>query len=100
LRERWQQRRNLRSTGRWLGVIALPYVLSFVVDPLTQLPTLAFRVLRAHPGTSLTLPAAVLIACGLLTYAGLTTAALGVTRRRTLRFHDLPQGAGQLLAVT
>jgi hypothetical protein len=91
LRQRWQQRRNLRSTGRWLGVIALPYVLCFVVDPLTELPTLAFRVLGAQPGTSLALPAAVLLACGLCTYAGFTAAALGVTRCRALRFHDLPE---------
>jgi hypothetical protein len=97
LRQRWQQRRDLRSTGRWLAVVALPYALCWVVDPLTEMPTFAFRALGAGPDTSLAVPATVLLACGLLTYGGLTSAALGVARCRELRFHDLPGGTGHML---
>jgi hypothetical protein len=86
LRQRWQQRRDLRSTGRWLSVVALPYALCLVVDPLTQLPTLVFRVVGT--AGSVAVPAAVLLACGLLTYAALTAAALGAASwsPRTSRF--------------
>jgi len=94
LRQRWRQRRNLRSTGRWLGVLALPYALYLVADPLTQLPTLAFHVLGVRWGGSLAVPVAVLLACGLLTYACLTGVALAAARRRTIRFHDLPEDSG------
>lgn len=89
LRRRWQHRHDLGSTARWLLTAALPYALCFVVDPLTRLPTLAFRALHLSAGTSLAVPAAVLLGCGLLTYGALTAAALGLTRHRDLRFHDL-----------
>lgn len=92
LRQRWQQRRNLPSTGRWSAVVALPYVLCFVVDPLAELPTLAFRGPAAGTGTAITVPAAVLLGCGVLGYAGLTAAALRSARRRGLRFHDVSEG--------
>jgi hypothetical protein len=90
LRRRWQQRHDLGSTARWLLTSALPYALCFVVDPLTQLPTLAFRALHLRVGTGLAVPAAVLLGCGLLTYGALTAVALSLTRHRDLRFHDLP----------
>jgi hypothetical protein len=30
---RWEQRRNRRATGRWIGHLALPYALYYVADP-------------------------------------------------------------------
>lgn len=91
LRRRWQQRRDLLSTGRWLAVVALPYALCFVVDPLSELPSLVIRMLGAGSSTSAALDAAVLLGCGVLTYAGLTGLALRRARRRAVVFHDLPE---------
>jgi hypothetical protein len=96
LRQRWLQRSDLVSTGRWLLVVALPYALCFAMDPLTNIGTSVFHTLSAAPAASPAGLAAVVLASGLTSYGCLTMAALSVTRRRGLRFHDLvaPANAG------
>jgi hypothetical protein len=44
LLQRWRERRQVRSTTRWLVHLALPYALLFAVDPISDLPL----VLRRH----------------------------------------------------
>lgn len=99
LRTRWRQRRDLVTTGRWLVVMALPYALCFVVDLLSRVPTLVFQALGRAAGTSVVVPATVLLATGLITYGGLSGLALRICRLRPLPFHDAPSCAVDELAV-
>ena len=84
LRQRWQQRRDLRTTGRWLLALAIPYLLCLAVDPMTRLPMLIMRALGPYGHLSVAVPAVVLTGCGLAMYAAATAAGLRVSRRRVL----------------
>ncbi|MGI3779866.1 MAG: hypothetical protein ACRYG2_03735 [Janthinobacterium lividum] len=79
--------------------MALPYALCALVDPLAQLPTLAFRLLGVGQGTSLVVPGAVLLLTGLITYGGLTAAALHLVRCRALVLRRTPDPADLALAA-
>ena len=95
---RWRQRRDLVATGRWLAVGALPYALCAVIDPLTQVPTLVFRLFRFGADTSIAVPAVVLLATGLATYGGLTAAALRLACLRPPPFLERPTQSVEIQA--
>ncbi|HEY5821907.1 MAG TPA: hypothetical protein VIT20_08020 [Propionibacteriaceae bacterium] len=90
LRQRWTQRRDLRSTLRWLVALALPYALCSAIDPMSRLPLLALRLLGVARDVNLVYPAAVLTVSGLLMYAVATSAALVLARKRVVRFDPRP----------
>lgn len=81
LRERWQDRKNLVTTARWLFHLVLPYALLLAVDPVKRLPRLITRALptitpaAASHGLSLTISSLSLWTLG-------TTIALVVARFR------------------
>ncbi len=48
VRTRWEQRRQVVSTVRWLAHLALPYALLYAVDPVGDTPRWIFRQLPRH----------------------------------------------------
>ncbi|MDQ2850676.1 MAG: hypothetical protein M3Y49_08065 [Actinomycetota bacterium] len=88
LRRRWQQRRNLRLSCRWLLMVVLPYGLCLVVDPLSDTPMVIFHALGAVPGTSVAWLACLLVAAALISYLSFTAAALTIIRTHGLRLHE------------
>lgn len=84
LRRRWLQRHDRVPTVRWLGHLALPYALLYLVDPVGDLPRLIFRRMPGLPHTA-GAHGLVLIVLGLAAWALGTVAALGVVRFRHLR---------------
>jgi hypothetical protein len=51
---RWRQRRNVRSTTRWLFHLALPYAVYYLADPIYGLPrVIVWTVLPAALGNTL-----------------------------------------------
>lgn len=86
LRMRWQERRRLRRTLRWLFGLILPYVLCLAVDPMSKLPRLLDRATHLHGdethGTTLLL-------LGLLCWGVGTALAVLLARRRRIPFDDL-----------
>jgi hypothetical protein len=87
LRQRWQQRHELRPTGRWLTAILLPYALLAAVDPVGKLPGVIGRHLPVVPHTALT-RGLVLTATGLLVWGLGTQIALSIARRHEVRLAD------------
>lgn len=87
LRTRWQERRVLRRTGRWLGCLVLPYVLCLAVDPVRLLPRLVTRTLRLSPGVGVR--GLVLLGVGLVLWTLSSSVAVAAARRRSIPFDDL-----------
>lgn len=85
LRQRWQERRQLRPTVRWVTAVGLPYVLYGLVSPIGRLPRLIGRALLP---TGLASRGALLCVLGLALYGVATAAALALGRRRSIRFDD------------
>jgi hypothetical protein len=84
LRQRWQNRRQLRSTGRWLAHLVLPYALLYAVTPIGKLPGIILR-LGAFPPHSTAARGGVLCLVGLALWAAGTALALAVARVRPIR---------------
>lgn len=85
LRQRWERRRQWRTTLRWLVVLGLPYALSLAVDPLRVVPEDTVRWVRGveHAGE---LAAGVgVLAAGLVFYLAGTGLALAWDRWRGVR---------------
>lgn len=85
LRRRWEQRRQWRTTVRWLLVLGLPYALSLAVDPLRVVPDQTVRWLRGaeHAGDLAT--GAAVVGVGLVFYVVGTLLALAWHRWRGVR---------------
>lgn len=83
LRRRWLERRDLRSTSRWLLHLAIPYALLVLVDPVQHLPNL-LAGLHLLPRTELVRGAA-LTGLGLAVWAATTAVAVAAGRRLGLR---------------
>jgi hypothetical protein len=83
-RERWQQRRLLRPTARWLASLALPYLLLGAVDPVGALPRLVIRHLRFLPPT-VQARGAVLCVLALAMWGAGFSLALWANRLRPIR---------------
>lgn len=81
LRQRWQERHDLRRTLLWLFHLGLPYGLLFAVDPLSELPRGLNRslpdVAQTAAGRGL-----MLLLAGLALYAFGTMTALLIARLR------------------
>ncbi|MGI8457912.1 MAG: hypothetical protein ACR2LI_07350 [Propionibacteriaceae bacterium] len=88
LRRRWEQRRQLRRTVRWLVALVLPYVLVLGEEPFEDLPKVVLAHLPYLPHTART-AGMVLLACGVGCYVLGTAIALVVARTRKVRFDDL-----------
>ena len=84
LRQRWQQRRQVWRTARWLIHLVLPYALLYAVDPLSKLPTIAIVGLHLRGGSAL-VRAVVVCGLGASMWALGFTAALILVRRRGIR---------------
>lgn len=100
LAQRWKQRRDLRHTGRWAAALALPYLIYLLVSPISALPRVidsrTMLHIRGLPARSLTMAVT-----GLVLWALGTALALAVSRRRPVRFDELPPMAPrQPLRVT
>ena len=84
LAQRWWQRRDLISGGRWLAHLAVPYALLYAVDPVGDLPHTLLQTLprawRTEPVRGMTLAAT-----GLLIWALGTVLATSVVRLRGVR---------------
>lgn len=90
LRERWHRRRELRSTVRWLVALGLPYALCVAVDPLSKVPRLFDRLLLGPLPLDDVVPRGViLVALGIILYAGFSVAALLLARVRAIRFDEM-----------
>jgi hypothetical protein len=87
LRQRWERRRELRPTVRWLVAILLPYALYVAIGPSAQLPR---TILQALGLTGTVIRGTVLLLTGIAFWALGTAAALAVVRHRPLRFDDEP----------
>jgi hypothetical protein len=83
-RERWEQRRQLRPTARWLVGLALPYALLGAVDPVSRLPRETLRALRFLPPTLL-VRGVVVSALGLAIWGAGTALALALNRVHPVR---------------
>jgi hypothetical protein len=83
-RERWEERHNLRRTGRWAFHLALPYLLLVAVDPIGALPRTLNRLVPVADRT-IGERGAVLWIVGLLLYALGTGAAVLLARLRGVR---------------
>jgi hypothetical protein len=88
LRQRWEQRHELRPTARWLTAILLPYGLLVAVDPVGRLPGIIVRQLPFLPHTSLA-RGVVLTSSGLGVWGLGTAIALAIARRREIRLDDV-----------
>jgi hypothetical protein len=84
LRRRWEQRRQLRPTARWLIHLALPYALLYAVDPIGDLPAAVFHHLHTLPRTAQA-HGIVLASIGLSLWALTTACALTIVRIRHIR---------------
>lgn len=84
VRQRWRQRRDWRSTGRWLLHLGVPYALLYAVDPVGDLPDAIVQQVRFLPATAETRGVALAVT-GLALWTLGTTAALSVVRLRPLR---------------
>jgi hypothetical protein len=82
--ERWRQRRNGRTSARWLASLVLPYALLGATDPVSALPRLVIRQLRFLPPTAHA-RGAVLCALGLAIWGAGTVLALGLNRLKPIR---------------
>jgi hypothetical protein len=83
-RERWQERHDLRPTARWLGCLALPYILLGAADPVAALPRLILQHARFLPPTA-PVRGAILCVLGLALWAAGTGLAVLVHRLRPVR---------------
>jgi hypothetical protein len=88
LRQRWQQRHQLRPTLRWLAALLVPYGLLGAVDPVGRLPGVITRHLGFLPHTLL-VRGLVLTSSGLGVWGLGTAIALAIARRREIRLDDL-----------
>lgn len=83
-RDRWQHRRELARTARWLFCLVLPYALLGAVDPVGDLPILVIRHLRVLPATAQA-RGVVLCALGLAMWGAGMSLALWFNRLRPVR---------------
>ena len=88
LRRRWEERRQLRRTVRWLGALALPYILVLGETRYEKVPKMIVRNLPYVPHDART-AGIVLLSCGVVSYLVGTTIALIVAQARKVRFDDL-----------
>jgi hypothetical protein len=85
LRTRWDQRRLLWPTTRWLAHLALPYALYFAVDPVGKLPRIVVtRLLPFLPRVPVT-RGVVLTVTGLVLWALGSAVAVAVGERHPPR---------------
>ena len=84
LRERWERRREPRSTVRWLSAFAIPYALYWGVRPLGHVPVALIAALGPVLGHSIEMRGGVLLVLGLTCYGIGTAAALRVARARPI----------------
>lgn len=85
LRRRWEQRRQWRTTLRWLLVLGLPYALSLAVDPLRVVPDETVRWLRGAEHASELATGAAVLGVGFAFYLVGTGLALLWHRARGVR---------------
>ncbi|MGI8666219.1 MAG: hypothetical protein ACR2N4_09340 [Jatrophihabitans sp.] len=83
IRRRWQQRRELLVTGRWLSHLAVPYALLYAVDPVGDTPHAIFRTLP-RGWRNPQVHGLVVTMTGLLIWLAGTLAASWLVRRRGL----------------
>ncbi|MGH3724623.1 MAG: hypothetical protein ACRDUS_10935 [Mycobacterium sp.] len=86
LRQRWQQRRDLAATCRWLVYLAVPYGVYYLVAPLGGIPRAIFgrNVFHSLPLAERSL---LELSLGVLVWILGTLLALGVHRYRGLRWY-------------
>jgi hypothetical protein len=97
IRERWEQRRQLRSTARWLTHLVLPYALYLAVDPVSSLPRFLISNLTPFlPRTEATRGAALCLT-GLTLWGVGTAVALAVARLRDIRLDQDHKGVPGLV---
>lgn len=87
LLQRWEQRRELRPTARWLVAISLPYALCVAIGPVSRVPRIVLQALNFLPSGTVTRGVIVLLT-GIAFWVIGTAAALAVVRHRALRFDD------------
>jgi hypothetical protein len=87
LRQRWERRRELRHTARWLVAISLPYALCVAIGPVGRVPRIVQQSLRMTSNGTATRGLIVLLT-GIAFWAIGTAAALAVVRHRALKFDD------------
>jgi hypothetical protein len=90
LRQRWERRRELKHTVRWLVAISLPYALCSAIGPVGRVPRIIQQSLGVAPSLTATRGLLVLLT-GIAFWAVGTAAALAVVRYRALRFDDEPR---------
>lgn len=83
-RERWEQRREVRPTARWLVALGLPYALLVAAEPIAAVPRIVLRHARFLPPT-FAVRGAVLGGLGLTLWALSTGLALLVHHLRPVR---------------
>ena len=84
LRQRWQERRQLERTGRWMAHLGLPYALLYAVDPVGRIPRDLIQALPRSLHT-VELRGAVIGLTGIAIWFLGTLAASGIVRVRGLR---------------
>jgi len=84
LRERWERRRELVATSRWLSCLGLPYVLLYAVNPVSHIPGAVFRNWPTLPRTA-EYRGLVVGLTGVLLWVLGTAVALSIVRLRGLR---------------
>jgi hypothetical protein len=87
LRQRWERRRDLRHTARWLVAISLPYALCVAIGPVGRAPRIIQQSLRIMSNGTATRGLIVLLT-GIAFWAIGTAAALIIVRHRALKFDD------------
>ncbi|MDQ2838846.1 MAG: hypothetical protein M3Y42_10800 [Actinomycetota bacterium] len=84
LRRRWRERRQLIRTGRWLSHLAVPYLLLYAVDPVSDLPRAIFRGLPRY-WRNPELRGLLVFTIGLAIWAVGTALASWIVQRRGIR---------------
>lgn len=86
MRSRWNDRKDLVVTVRWLGHLALPYGLFYLVQPLGRLPRDILHEI-AQASRTPDIRGLVLSSTGVALWLLGTALACLVVRRRGLRFY-------------